>query len=167
MLKGKIDILSNDGIAPINSASVVSPNANPLLEYSVLEAIIKVIGIVILNNNIPSIPSIGDLKARPKHIALNTSDIVATLLSPNLSPSIPPSIFPSTTPHTNNIDRANCLYIGDTNVDKESATNVGLPYLLVNYGYRTKEELEKMCPNDTTLSSANELYNQLLKWVNL
>ena len=67
----------------------------------------------------------------------------------------------------NNIDRTNCLYIGDTNVDKESAANVGLPYLLVNYGYRTKEELEKMCPNDTTLSSVNELYNQLLKWVNL
>ena len=67
----------------------------------------------------------------------------------------------------NNIDRDNCLYIGDTNVDKESATNAGLPYLLVNYGYRTKEELEKMCPNDTTLSSVNELYNQLLKWVNL
>ena len=67
----------------------------------------------------------------------------------------------------NNIDKNNCLYIGDTNVDKESATNVGLPYLLVNYGYRTKEELEKMCPNDTTISSTNELYNQLLKWVNL
>ncbi len=67
----------------------------------------------------------------------------------------------------NNIDKDNCIYIGDTNVDKESATNVGLPYLLVNYGYRTKEELEKMCPNDTTISSVNELYNYLLKWVNL
>ena len=67
----------------------------------------------------------------------------------------------------NNLDRDNCLYIGDTNIDKESATNAGLPYLLVNYGYRTKEELEKMCPNDTTLSSVNDLYNQLLKWVNL
>ena len=67
----------------------------------------------------------------------------------------------------NNIYKEDCLYIGDTNVDKESATNVSLPYLLVNYGYRTKEELEKMCPNDTTLSSVNELYNQLLKWVNL
>ena len=67
----------------------------------------------------------------------------------------------------NNLDRDNCLYIGDTNIDKESATNAGLPYLLVNYGYRTKEELEKMCPNDTTLSSVNELYNQLLKRVNL
>ena len=67
----------------------------------------------------------------------------------------------------NNINKEECLYIGDTNVDKESATNVGLPYLLVSYGYRTKEELEKMCPNVTTISSVNELYNQLLKWVNL
>ena len=67
----------------------------------------------------------------------------------------------------NNINIDECLYIGDTNVDKESATNVGLPYLLVNYGYRTKEELEKMCPIDTTISSIDELYNQLLKWVNL
>ena len=66
----------------------------------------------------------------------------------------------------NNI-KEECLYIGDTNVDKESATNVDLPYLLVSYGYRTKEELEKMCPNDTTIPSVNELYNQLLKWVNL
>ena len=67
----------------------------------------------------------------------------------------------------NNIYKEDCLYIGDTNVDKESATNVSLPYLLVNYGYRTKEELEKMCPNDTTISSVDELYKQLLKWVNL
>lgn len=67
----------------------------------------------------------------------------------------------------NNIYKEDCLYIGDTNVDKESATNVSLPYLLVNYGYRTREELVKMCPNDTTISSVDELYNQLLKWVNL
>ena len=67
----------------------------------------------------------------------------------------------------NNINKEDCLYVGDTNVDKESATNVGLPYLLVNYGYRTKEELEKMCPEDTTISTVNELYNEILKWVNL
>jgi len=67
----------------------------------------------------------------------------------------------------NNINKKECLYIGDTNVDKESATNAALPYLLINYGYRTKEELEKMCPNDTTISTVNELYNLLLKWVNL
>jgi len=67
----------------------------------------------------------------------------------------------------NNINKEDCLYVGDTNVDKESATNVGLPYLLVNYGYRTKEELEKTCPEDTTISTVNELYNEILKWVNL
>ena len=67
----------------------------------------------------------------------------------------------------NSINKEDCLYIGDTNVDKESATNAGLPYLLVNYGYRTKEELEKMCPEDTTISTVDELYNEILKWVNL
>ena len=67
----------------------------------------------------------------------------------------------------NNINKEDCLYIGDTDVDKESATNAGLPYLLVNYGYRTKEELEKMCPEDTTISDIDTLYKEILKWVNL
>lgn len=66
----------------------------------------------------------------------------------------------------NNIDKKDCLYIGDTNVDKESALNAKLDYRLVSYGYRTKEELEKMCPNDTPFSSVNELTDLLLKWVN-
>ena len=64
-----------------------------------------------------------------------------------------------------NIRKEDCLYIGDTNVDKESALNAGLDYLLVSYGYRTKEELEKMCPNDTPFSSVKELSDCLLKWV--
>lgn len=67
----------------------------------------------------------------------------------------------------NSIDKANCLYVGDTNVDKESALNAGLDYRLVSYGYRTKDELEKMCPNDTPFSTVEELSNYLLKWVNL
>lgn len=66
----------------------------------------------------------------------------------------------------NNIRKEDCLYIGDTNIDKESALNAGLDYRLVSYGYRTKEELEKMCPNDTPFSSVKELSNYLLKWVN-
>ena len=65
------------------------------------------------------------------------------------------------------IDKCDCLYVGDTNVDKESADAVGIKYCLVNYGYRTKEELEKMCPNDTSLSSVKQLANYILKWVNL
>lgn len=67
----------------------------------------------------------------------------------------------------NEINKSDCLYIGDTNVDKESAINAGLKYRLVSYGYRTKEELEKMCPNDTPFASVNELADYLLKWVNL
>ena len=67
----------------------------------------------------------------------------------------------------NNIKKEDCLYIGDTNIDKESATNAGLKYVLVNYGYRTKEELIKMCPNDTSISTVEELYDYINKWVNL
>lgn len=67
----------------------------------------------------------------------------------------------------NNIDKKDCLYIGDTNIDKESADNADLKYLLVNYGYRTKEELEKMCPNDTSISTVEQLYNFIYLWVNL
>ena len=66
----------------------------------------------------------------------------------------------------NNTNKEDCLYVGDTNVDKESADNAGLKYRLVSYGYRTKEELEKMCPNDTPFSSVKELSDYLLKWVN-
>ena len=66
----------------------------------------------------------------------------------------------------NDINKDECLYIGDTNVDKESALNAGLEYKLVSYGYRTKEELEKMCPNDTPFSSVKELTDYLLLWVN-
>ena len=65
------------------------------------------------------------------------------------------------------INRNECLYIGDTDIDKESAENAGLNYLLVNYGYRTKEELEKICPNDISISDVNELLNRILMWVNL
>ena len=67
----------------------------------------------------------------------------------------------------NNINKEDCLYIGDTNVDKESALNASLDYRLVSYGYRTKDELEKMCPNDTPFSTVEELTEYLLKWVNL
>ena len=67
----------------------------------------------------------------------------------------------------NKINKEDCLYIGDTNVDKETATNGGIPYRLVNYGYRTKEELEKMCPEDTTISTIEELYSYILQCVNL
>lgn len=66
----------------------------------------------------------------------------------------------------NNIDKKDCLYVGDTNVDKETADNANLKYLLVNYGYRSKGELIKMCPNDTSIDTVEELYHNILMWVN-
>lgn len=39
------------------------------------------------------------------------------------------------------IDKSFITYIGDTNVDEESAINAGLNYVLVTYGYRTENEL--------------------------
>jgi len=65
-----------------------------------------------------------------------------------------------------NINKKDCLYIGDTNIDKDSAENAGLEYRLVNYGFRNKVELEKMCPNDTSISTIDELYHSILLWVN-
>ncbi len=67
----------------------------------------------------------------------------------------------------NNLNKEECLYIGDTNVDKESADNAGLQYHLVSYGYRSKEELKKICPNDIPFDTVEELRKYLLKWVNL
>lgn len=67
----------------------------------------------------------------------------------------------------NNINKEDCLYVGDTEIDKESALNAGLDYRLVNYGYRTKEELEKICPNDISFSDVKSLLDNILLWVNL
>ena len=64
------------------------------------------------------------------------------------------------------LSKKDCLYIGDTNVDKESADNANLKYRLVSYGYRNKDELEKMCPKDTPISSVKELHDYILMWVN-
>lgn len=67
----------------------------------------------------------------------------------------------------NNINKRDTLYIGDTDVDKESALNAGLVYCLVNYGYRTKEELKKTCPEVNTFSTVDELHSFIMLWVNL
>ena len=52
-----------------------------------------------------------------------------------------------------NLDRANTTYVGDTNVDYETAYNSNLKVVLVTHGYRTKEELEEYhfdCPKADT-----------------
>lgn len=53
-------------------------------------------------------------------------------------------------------DKSSTLYIGDSEVDEETARNAGVNFLIVNYGFRTKEELEKKGITGT-LSSSSEL----------
>lgn len=40
-------------------------------------------------------------------------------------------------------DKTSTLYIGDSEVDYETAKNAGVNCIIVNYGFRTKEDLEK------------------------
>lgn len=44
-----------------------------------------------------------------------------------------------------NVSKSDAVYIGDTNVDEETALNAGLDYYLLTYGYRTLEEIKKTC----------------------
>lgn len=48
-------------------------------------------------------------------------------------------------------------YIGDTNVDEESALNSGLDYVLVSYGYRTLDELKKQVKTSVIVNSIKEI----------
>ena len=59
------------------------------------------------------------------------------------------------------IDRI--LYVGDTNVDYQTAKNAHLKCVLVTYGYRTKEEMEKQIDIKKTplVSSLGELVTYL------
>lgn len=44
------------------------------------------------------------------------------------------------------INRSEILYVGDTNVDMQTANNASLPACAVLWGFRTKEELEQFKP---------------------
>lgn len=57
----------------------------------------------------------------------------------------------------------NIIYIGDTEVDWQTANNSKTKSILVSYGYRTKEELLSLCPHATIIDNPRELLNLLLK----
>ena len=62
-----------------------------------------------------------------------------------------------------NINKSDAFYIGDTNVDMETANNSKVDYVLVTYGYRTKEELTIQCKDSPTIDSILELPEYLKK----
>jgi len=54
------------------------------------------------------------------------------------------------------------LYVGDTNVDYQTAKNAHLKCVIVTYGYRTKEEMSNIINKKTpTVSSLGELVTYL------
>lgn len=56
-----------------------------------------------------------------------------------------------------NLENDEVIYIGDTEVDEETATNSLIDYYLVTYGFRTKEELNKKCPNAKTIDKIDQI----------
>ena len=61
------------------------------------------------------------------------------------------------------VDKKDAFYIGDTNVDMQTAVNSGVDFVLVTYGYRTKEELAEQCPGAPTIDNVNQLEEYLRK----
>lgn len=55
------------------------------------------------------------------------------------------------------ISKKDACYIGDTNVDYETAVNSKLDVLLVTYGYRTKEEMEEYKIDAPRVDSPEEI----------
>ena len=57
-----------------------------------------------------------------------------------------------------NVSKKDALYIGDSEVDKQTAVNSGIDYIVETYGYRTKDEWYLMDPHQKTVSSPEEIY---------
>ena len=61
------------------------------------------------------------------------------------------------------VSKDEVLYIGDTNVDEETAINSQVDYVLVSYGYRTIDEIKKTCQCTTILNTPEDVLNHILK----
>ena len=59
--------------------------------------------------------------------------------------------------HHYGVTLEDCLYIGDTNVDEETALNGEVDYALVTYGYRTTEEIKNSCVCTNLINTPEEL----------
>ena len=55
------------------------------------------------------------------------------------------------------VSKNDVLYIGDTNVDEETALNGDVDYVLVTYGYRTIEEIKNSCQCTNLVNTPEEL----------
>lgn len=53
-----------------------------------------------------------------------------------------------------------CIYVGDSEVDVEFARNAGIPCIIVTWGFRDREELQKVNP-DVIVDTVEELYQEI------
>ena len=56
------------------------------------------------------------------------------------------------------VTKQEVLYIGDTNVDEETALNAGVDYILVTFGYRTIDEIKNSCQCTNLAHNPDDLY---------
>ena len=59
------------------------------------------------------------------------------------------------------VSKEDALYIGDTEVDKQTAVNSGLDYIMEGYGYRTIEEWKVLDPNLDIKKTPQEVYKTI------
>lgn len=62
----------------------------------------------------------------------------------------------------NSLNPSDCIYVGDSEVDREFAENTGMDFVAVCWGFRTEEELRK-CGAKTIVSDIYSLENELEK----
>ena len=84
------------GKAPTIKAKQVNPKAKPGRPGNIFEIVTSVIGIVILNKNIPKIANSGVFAPKTIKGIDKTRAPTPTQIQPNLSAKIPPSPLPNT-----------------------------------------------------------------------
>ena len=125
-------------------------------------------------------PGIGDLLARLRQAGCKTAVVTNKIQSAadelihDLFPDIPlvvgdsPAVKRKPAPdgvwlalEKLGVDRADAAYVGDSNIDYETAKNAALPCLSVLWGFRTREELVA-CGADTFVETPEALADYLL-----
>lgn len=125
-------------------------------------------------------PGIGDLLARLRQAGCKTAVVTNKIQSAadelihDLFPDIPlvvgdsPAVKRKPAPdgvwlalEKLGVDRADAAYVGDSNIDYETAKNAALPCLSVLWGFRTREELAA-CGADTFFETPEALADYLL-----
>lgn len=61
------------------------------------------------------------------------------------------------------VNKEECLYVGDTEIDYIAATNANIDVLVVNYGYRKEQELKQEFNIDKSYT-LGELFEAIKKW---